>query len=126
MARYVSHPNVCRVFDIGDAQGELYLTMEYVDGEDLAALLRRIGRVPMDKGVEIARKLCAGLAAAHAKGVLQRVQAANIMIDGHGEVRSSTLAWPRSPSRSSRLTCEAELLVQAPEQLAGREATVRQ
>jgi hypothetical protein len=66
LARQISHPNVCRVYDIGEAHGDLYLSMEYVDGEDLAALLKRIGRVPIDKGLEIARKLCAGLAAAHA------------------------------------------------------------
>jgi protein kinase-like protein len=49
LARQVSHPNVCRVFDIGDADGRTFLTMEYVDGEDLASLLRRIGRLPSDK-----------------------------------------------------------------------------
>ena len=62
--------------------------MEYVDGEDLGALLRRIGRLPSDKAVEIARRLCAGLAAAHDKGVLHRdLKPANIMIDGLGRVR---------------------------------------
>ena len=49
-----------------------FLSMEYVDGEDLASLLRRIGRLPPDKALEIARQLCAGLAAAHDKGVLHR------------------------------------------------------
>src|SRR4030095_11917544 len=88
LARQVTHPNVCRVYDIGEAQGELYLSMEYVDGEDLAALLRRIGKLPMDKAIEIALKLCAGLAAAHAKGMLHRdLKPANIMIDSLGEVR---------------------------------------
>ncbi len=63
----------------------VYLSMEYVDGEDLAALLKRIGRVPTDKGIEIARQLCAGLAAAHTKGVLHRdFKPSNIMIDGRG------------------------------------------
>jgi hypothetical protein len=62
LARQVTHPNVCRVYDIGEAQGELYLSMEYVDGEDLAALLRRIGKLSMDKAIEIGLKLCAGLA----------------------------------------------------------------
>ncbi len=42
----VSHPNVCRVYDIGEVQGRYFLTMEYIDGEDLASLLRRIGRLP--------------------------------------------------------------------------------
>ena len=65
MARKVSHPNVCRVWDIGEAEGQHYVSMEYVDGEDLASLLRRIGRLPEDKAVEISRQLCAALAAAH-------------------------------------------------------------
>src|SRR5881227_1645085 len=65
IARLVSHPNVCRVFDIGEVNGTPFLSMEYVDGEDLACLLTRIGRLPHDKALEIARKLCAGLAAAH-------------------------------------------------------------
>ncbi len=61
--------------------------MEYVDGEDLSSLLRRIGRLPGDKAIEIARKLCAGLAAAHDKGVLHRdLKPANVMIDGRGQV----------------------------------------
>ena len=64
VALKVSHPNVCRVHDIGEVDGEHFLSMEYVDGEDLASLLRRIGRIPEDRAVRIARQLCAGLAAA--------------------------------------------------------------
>jgi len=59
IARQVSHPNVCRVYDLGDVEGQPYLSMEYVDGEDLGSLMRRIGRLPHDKALEIARKLCA-------------------------------------------------------------------
>src|SRR5260370_15629587 len=87
IARQVAHPNVCRVYDIGEVEGLPYISMEYVDGEDLHALLRRIGRLPSDKAIEIARKLCAGLAAAHDRGVLHRdLKPANIMIDGRGHV----------------------------------------
>src|SRR6185369_5619874 len=87
-ARQVSHPNVCRVYDIGEIDGQLFITMEYVDGEDLSVLLRRIGRVPEDKALEIARQICAGLAAAHERGVLHRdLKPANIMLDGAGKVR---------------------------------------
>src|SRR5437868_8927314 len=88
VARAISHRNVCRTYDIGDADGRPFLTMEYVDGEDLASLLRRIGRFPQDKAVEIARQICAGVAAAHERGVLHRdLKPANVMIDGEGHVR---------------------------------------
>jgi eukaryotic-like serine/threonine-protein kinase len=87
-ARQVSHPNVCRVYDIGDALGQLFLSMEYIDGEDLSSLLRRIGRLPEDKALEIARQICAGLAAAHERGVIHRdLKPANVMLDGTGKVR---------------------------------------
>jgi serine/threonine-protein kinase len=125
LARQISHPNVCRVYDIGEAHGELYLSMEYVDGEDLAALLKRIGRLPVDKGVEIARKLCAGLAAAHVKGVLHRdLKPANIMIDGLGEVRIMDFGLAAVADRldgaDGRSGTPAYM---APEQLGGHEAT---
>src|SRR5215467_14307553 len=87
IARQVSHPNVCRVYDIGQADGMPFISMEYVDGEDLASLLLRIGRLPADKALETARKLCAGLAAAHDRGVIHRdLKPQNIMINKRGEV----------------------------------------
>jgi len=88
LAREVSHPNVCRVHDIAEADGLHFLSMEYIDGENLASLLRRIGRLPQDKAIEIARQLCAGLAAAHDRGVLHRdLKPANVLIDGRGRAR---------------------------------------
>ena len=87
-ARQVSHPNVCRMHDIGEVDGHTYLTMEYVDGEDLATSLRRIGRFPEDKATDIARQLAAGLAAAHDRGIIHRdLKPANVMLDGNGRVR---------------------------------------
>jgi serine/threonine-protein kinase len=86
VARLVSHPNVCRVFDIGEVDGTPFISMEYVDGEDLASLLPRIGRLPADKALEIARKLCAGLSAAHDRGVIHRdFKPQNIMINKRGD-----------------------------------------
>jgi serine/threonine-protein kinase len=88
LARQVSHPNVCRVYDIGEVHGQHYLSMEYVDGEDLASLTRRIGRLEHDKAVQIARQICAGLAAIHHRGMVHRdLKPANVMIDGRGQVR---------------------------------------
>src|SRR5262249_6740813 len=88
IGRQVSHPNVCRLYDIVEWQGTHFMAMEYVDGEDLASLLRRIGRLPVDKALDIARDLAAGLAAAHDLGVIHRdLKPANVMIDGRGKAR---------------------------------------
>jgi hypothetical protein len=88
LARRITHPNVCRVHDIGQHAGQPFLTMEYVDGESLAASLKRIGRFPSDKVVDIAMQLCAGLQAAHALGILHRdLKPANVMLDSTGRVR---------------------------------------
>ncbi|MGQ0799843.1 MAG: serine/threonine-protein kinase [Pseudomarimonas sp.] len=88
IGRQVSHPNVCRLHDLVEIDGHFCLSMEYVDGEDLSALLARIGRLPADKAMEITRDLCAGLAAAHDKGVIHRdLKPANVMIDGKGRAR---------------------------------------
>ena len=124
LARQVSHPNVCRVYDMGEAEGQLFLSMEYVDGEDLASLLRRIGRLPSDKAAEIARRLCAGLAAAHAKGVLHRdLKPANIMIDGRGQVRIMDFGLAAVAGSAAgegvRVGTPAYM---APEQIAGQAA----
>ena len=101
--------------------------MEYVDGEDLGGLLRRIGRLPDDKAIEIARKLCAGLAAAHAKGVLHRdLKPANIMIDGRGQVliMDFGLAAIADQVEGAEVRNGTPAYM-APEQLAGREVTER-
>ncbi|MCA8972249.1 MAG: serine/threonine protein kinase, partial [Planctomycetes bacterium] len=64
-SRQITHRNVVRVHDVGEVDGEPFLSMEFVQGEDLASLLRRIGRLPEEKGVALARQICAGLGAAH-------------------------------------------------------------
>jgi len=126
-ARKVSHPNVCRVYDVGEVDGQTFFTMEYVDGEDLASLLRRIGRLPSDKAVEIARQLCAGLAAAHAKGVLHRdLKPANIMLDGRGQVVITDfgLAGLADDIRGPEVRSGTPAYM-SPEQIAGTEVTAR-
>src|SRR6516164_2831614 len=87
VARQVSHPNVCRVYDIGEVDGTPFISMEYIDGEDLASLLTRIGRLPADKALDTARRICAGLAAAHDRGIIHRdLKPQNIMMNKRGEV----------------------------------------
>jgi predicted Ser/Thr protein kinase len=127
MARRVSHPNVCRVYDVGEVDGQTFFTMEYIDGEDLASLLRRIGRLPSDKAVEISRELCAGLAAAHSKGVLHRdLKPANIMLDGRGQVVITDfgLAGVADDIRGPEVRNGTPAYM-SPEQLSGKEVTMR-
>ncbi|MEX2273079.1 MAG: serine/threonine-protein kinase [Vicinamibacterales bacterium] len=124
-ARQVSHSNVCRVYDIGEVDGQHFITMEYVDGEDLSSLIRRIGRLPEDKAIEIARQICAGLHAAHERGLLHRdLKPANIMLDREGRVRITdfSLAAVEGAATDIRAGTPAYM---APEQLAGREVTAR-
>jgi serine/threonine-protein kinase len=127
IARQVSHPNVCRVYDLGEINGQLFLSMEYVDGEDLGVLLRRIGRLPEAKALEISRKLCAGLAAAHEKGVLHRdLKPGNIMLDSHGQVLITDFGLAALAGHIEGAEVRnGTPAYMAPEQLDGKEVTVR-
>ncbi|MGA7462148.1 MAG: serine/threonine-protein kinase [Candidatus Korobacteraceae bacterium] len=126
-ARQVSHPNVCRVYDIGEVSGQHFLTMEYIDGEDLASLLRRIGRLPPDKALETAHQICAGLAAAHDCGLLHRdLKPANIMLDGRGRVRITDFGLAlSSDDATGRSETAGTPAYMAPEQIGKGEASVR-
>ncbi len=126
-ARQVSHPNVCRVFDVGEADGTLFLTMEYVDGEDLASVVRRIGRLSPDKATEIARQICAGLAAAHERGVIHRdLKPANVMLDGAGKIRITDfgLAGIAASIKGAEVRAGTPAYM-APEQLAGSDVSTK-
>ncbi|HYW72645.1 MAG TPA: serine/threonine-protein kinase [Pyrinomonadaceae bacterium] len=127
IARQVSHHNVCRVYDIGEIDGRHYLSMEYIKGEELSSLLRRIGRLPSDKASEISRQLCAGLAAAHKQDVLHRdLKPANVMIDDHGNVRLTDfgIAGLVEELRSEDVRAGTPAYM-SPEQLSGDELTVK-
>src|SRR5688572_2868169 len=127
IARQVSHPNVCRVYDIGEVDGRHFLSMEYIKGEELSSLLRRIGRLPSDKATEISRQLCAGLAAAHKTGVLHRdLKPANVMIDENGNVRLTDfgIAGLVEETRDEEFRAGTPAYM-SPEQLAGTELTIK-
>jgi serine/threonine-protein kinase len=127
IARRISHRHVCRVYDIGEAQGMHFLSMEYVRGEELSSLLKRIGRLPEDKAVDIARQLCAGLAAIHENGVLHRdLKPANVMLDERGDIRIADFGIAAlGESLRGRDALGGTPAYMAPEQLDGREVTQR-
>ena len=127
VARQIAHPNVCRVYDIGEADGHVFLSMEYIDGEDLASVLRRMGRPTPDKAIEIARQICLGLAAAHEAGMLHRdLKPANVMIDGRGRARITDFGLAGLVDELSRGGEMAGTpAYMAPEQLSGGHVSVR-
>jgi serine/threonine-protein kinase len=125
VARQVSHKNVCRLYDLGEADARRFLTMEYVDGEDLSSSLRRFGRMPPDKAVQIARQLCAGVSAAHEKGVLHRdLKPANVMLDGNGDVRITDFGIAILGSAADEVAAGTPQYM-APELLAGKAASTK-
>lgn len=126
IARQVSHQNVCRVYDIGEVDGRHFLSMEFIKGEELSSLLRRIGRLPSDKATEISRQLCAGLSAAHNRGVLHRdLKPANVMIDENGNVRLTDFGIAGLLDEGSSGEISGTPAYMSPEQLAGKELTLK-
>lgn len=127
VARQVSHKNVCRVYDIGETDGRHFLSMEYIKGEELSSLLRRIGHLPIDKSIQLARQICAGLNAAHDVGVLHRdLKPANVMIDGDGNARILDFGLAGlSEEFSEQELAAGTPAYMAPEQLEGKEQTVK-
>ena len=127
LARQVSHPNVCRVYDIATYDDDVFLSMEYIDGEDLSSVLRRMGRPSEEKAVEWARQICLGLAAAHENRVLHRdLKPANVMIDGRGRARLTDFGLAGVEEEfAGRQDHAGTPAYMAPEQLIDGEATIK-
>ncbi|HVS65297.1 MAG TPA: protein kinase [Thermoanaerobaculia bacterium] len=124
IGRQLAHPNLCRLYDLVEHDGSRFVAMEYIDGEDLATLLQRIGRLPRDRALGLFHELAAGLGAAHELGVVHRdLKPANVMIDGRGTARITDFglaveagaapSWAGTPA------------YMAPEQLASERASER-
>jgi serine/threonine protein kinase len=138
LARKVSHPNVCRVFDLAMHEGVAaagaltvrartwFLTMELLDGETLSERIRRDGPFAPDAALAIVAQLCAALDALHAQPIVHRdIKSGNVMLTG-GRVVLTDFGLARTPGRSEVTTTPAMLgtpVYMAPEQLEGGEAT---
>ena len=97
VARQISHRNVCRMYDLGEAEGTHFITMEYVQGEDLKSLIKRIGRLPEGKALAIAKQVADGLAEAHHLGIFHRdLKPGNIMVDREGNAKIMDFGIARS------------------------------
>jgi serine/threonine-protein kinase len=127
VARQISHPNVCRVHDIGEMEGLPFISMEFVDGEDLAGLITRIGRLSMDRAIEAAHEICLGLAAAHRKGIIHRdLKPQNIMMNRQGDIVIMDFGLAAIAKRLSGLEGRnGTPAYMSPEQLGGAEVTAK-
>lgn len=97
LARQITHPHVCRVFDIGEDGGTPFLTMEYVPGKNLALMIRMTGPLAPETAVDYARQIAEGLAAAHRLGVIHRdLKPHNILIDESGTAKIMDFGLARS------------------------------
>jgi serine/threonine protein kinase/tetratricopeptide (TPR) repeat protein len=129
LARKVRHKNVCQMFDLGEDRGVRYITMEYVRGEDLRQLIRKVGRLSPGQTVAIARQVCAGLEEAHKLNVVHRdLKPQNIMLDEDGSARIMDFGIARSLAGKS--TTGAGVLIgtpeyMSPEQVEGKDVDQR-
>jgi TolB-like protein/Flp pilus assembly protein TadD len=127
--RMISHRNVCRMFDLGDAEGTHFITMEYIPGEDLKSFIRRVGQLPSGKAISIAKQVCEGLAEAHRLGVVHRdLKSNNIMIDKEGNARIMDFGIARS-LEAKGITGAGVMIgtpeYMSPEQVEGKEIDQR-
>ena len=129
LARQITHRNVIRIFDLGSAGPTRFITMEYIEGEDVAMLLANRGRLPAGEAVGIIRQVCLGLEAAHSEGVVHRdLKPQNIMIDRTGKVSVMDFGIARSMSASGMTRTGALMgtpTYMSPEQAQGQKVDAR-
>jgi serine/threonine protein kinase len=131
LARKITHPNVLRTFDFGELEGIPFISMEYVRGVTLRYLLDRQGRLPYSAGLRVAKQLCAGLAVAHAEGVIHRdIKPENLILDPAGNVKLMDFGIARPVERASPGQTQAGFVVGtphylSPEQLTGKDIDPR-
>jgi len=112
LASKVSHRNVLRIHDLGDGPGDTkFISMAFVDGEDLGQVLKRNGKLPADRALNIAHQLCAALDAAHSEGVVHRdLKPQNIMMDQHDHVYVTDFGLAKSLESDLSMTQTGQFL----------------
>jgi serine/threonine protein kinase/Tfp pilus assembly protein PilF len=124
-SRKISHRNVCRMYDLGEHQGNHFITMEYVAGEDLKSMLRMMGRMSPAQTVSIGRQICEGLEEAHRLGIIHRdLKPNNIMIDREGSARIMDFGIARS-LKTKGLTGSG-IMIGTPEYMSPEQAEAKE
>lgn len=125
VARQITHKNVVRIYDLGDAEGVKFITMQYVEGEDLKSILRKAGRLPPPEAVSTMQQICRALDACHVEGVIHRdLKPSNVMRDKAGRVLVMDFGLARSPETGGLTQTGAvmgTLEYMSPEQAKGLE-----
>jgi len=123
-ARKISHRNVCRMFDLGEENGVHFITMEYVPGEDLKSLIKRV-KIDIETSLELAKQICEGLSEAHRLGVVHRdLKPSNIMIDKEGNARIVDFGIARS--HSSKDITGAGVIIGTPEYMSPEQVETKE
>jgi len=130
LARKISHPNVVRSHDIGEWEGQYYITMEFIRGVTVADLLEKRGRLTVESTLAIGTQLADALAVAHDQAILHRdIKPQNLMIDESGVLKVADFGLARTVQRDKKLTQAGYIIgtvsYMAPEQLVGGELDAR-
>jgi serine/threonine protein kinase/tetratricopeptide (TPR) repeat protein len=130
LASKISHRNILRIHDLGDASGLKFISMAYVDGEDLHHVLIREGRLPIPRVLHLAKQLCAALDAAHSENVVHRdLKPQNIMLGAGDLVQVSDFGLAKSVGSETGMTQSGEMLgtprYMAPEQVEAKSVDAR-
>ncbi len=121
LARQITHKNVIRIFDLGEAEGTKFISMEYIEGRDLKSIQAECGKLPPEEAAEIIEAVCRGLDAAHAEGVVHRdLKPQNIMVDKHGRVAVMDFGLARSGEMSA--VTQVGVLVGTPQYMSPEQA----
>jgi serine/threonine protein kinase len=125
LARKIGHRNVCRMFDIGEAEGAHYITMEYVQGEDLKSMIRMSGSLSLGMLLSVGKQICDGLAEAHALGIVHRdLKPQNIMIDKNGNAKIMDFGIARS--LAAKGITGAGVMIGTPEYMSPEQAEAKE
>lgn len=125
LARRIGHRNVCRMFDLGEAGGARFITMEYVPGEDLKSMIRMSGSLSLGMLLSVGKQVCDGLAEAHGLGVVHRdLKPQNVMIDRNGNAKIMDFGIARSV-REKGITGPS-VMVGTPEYMSPEQAEAKE